>query len=726
MRGIRVQREIRLFLMVLALVVGPTAALSILAARVLRNWQLVAEQQLETAAAARLEVLSPRLRQGLEELGRACASAAAEARRPEALWFAAAALRARHPELHQLLVASDPGGLLYPSVLPVPQFDHFTSPDVPQELEDSEQFRRAEKTQHVARNWTDAAAEFERWLERPGLSAAARCEVTLRLYQCHRKAGRPERATAALRMTLEEARRGAPSGANQAAGGIRNPHGYRYDLMAQRLLCDLLAETGPPAAALEQEIELAETALREALTTDPLQRDMLLDQAAARLPERLAAARREMDEPDYQAAERRAASWEQARQEMARGIALSAPEREAIATAWSERRATVTTNETTIWCEPNGDVMGLTRLSETSNVMAGFLVQPDAIARLLAALGREAASDLPIVMAARGPQSGPDPAGLGVRPLAERRLDPPLADWTMAAFPLDPRALVASARLEARFYAWSFVLLAAGVAAGFWVAIGSAAREIRQARSRSDFVASISHDLRTPLASMRMLAESLQLGHVKDEAKRQAFLAAIIRESDRLARLTDRALYFVRLGQNAMAYRMQTGDLGALVRETVSAFKETVGMSGARISLALPEERPPARFDPDAMGQVLMNLLDNAVKYSPEQRDIRVVFSAEGRWVTVAVEDHGVGISRRDLRRIFRRFYRSPDVRVAGTSGAGLGLALCRQIVRAHGGRISVWSRPGKGSTFFVRLPAIGRARDAVDRLDSKGRERAS
>jgi signal transduction histidine kinase len=231
-----------------------------------------------------------------------------------------------------------------------------------------------------------------------------------------------------------------------------------------------------------------------------------------------------------------------------------------------------------------------------------------------------------------------------------------------------------------------------------------------------------------------MLAESLHLGRIEDAEKRKRFLEIILKESDRLSRLTDRALYFIQYGQGALRYRMTEGDIAALVKDVVETFATGIegkvrelrpgdgGQTAAAgpvegageeqgtaaewgIDLTLSHDVSPVKFDAGAMEQVIFNLLDNAVKYSRNRRrvEVRVMPDARGRHVVVSVRDFGVGIDPKDMRRIFNAYHRGKGS--ANTVGLGLGLALCRDIVKAHQGRIEVESAVDEGSTFRVTLP---------------------
>ena len=264
-------------------------------------------------------------------------------------------------------------------------------------------------------------------------------------------------------------------------------------------------------------------------------------------------------------------------------------------------------------------------------------------------------------------------------------LPSPLESIALSATPADPRAFVANARLQARLYGLGGGLLLISVVAGAWLIWRQAAGEIRDARERTDFAATVSHDLRTPLSSMRMLAESLYMGSIVDDAKKKTFLGAIVKESDRLSRLTDRALYFIRYGQGALRYQFTEGDLGSLVKDVVETFAVGIGgsveentlprrrgdtegeeekgvaaflarvlpnkkaatfsyvplsqpsvvsvvkSSSPVIGLAFDEELPLVCFDSGAMEQVMFNLLDNAVKYSSPETGVRIEVSLTAR-----------------------------------------------------------------------------------------------
>ncbi|MCX7590904.1 MAG: HAMP domain-containing histidine kinase, partial [Kiritimatiellae bacterium] len=330
---------------------------------------------------------------------------------------------------------------------------------------------------------------------------------------------------------------------------------------------------------------------------------------------------------------------------------------------------------------------------------------------------------------AGSPASG-TPVLEGIRGrLAEGSLASPFDSIRIAACAEDPERVARFSAQQVRLHAWAVALLAGGVVTGVWLLIRETAAELRRMRTRSDFVIGVSHDLRTPVSSVKMLAETLYTGRITDSQTARKFLGVIAREADRLNQLIERVLYFVRLDQDAIEHAPRPTEIGRFVREVVQSFltrysisaegNEATGGAGPIVSLHVADGLPQVKIDEGAMTQVLLNLLDNAVKYTrpgvPPQVQVEVGCVGSAWWllkrrrrVVIAVRDNGIGIGRRDRRRIFRRYYRTPEARRSNVSGVGLGLALCRRIIKMHGGRIGVQSKPGEGSTFFIALPVVG------------------
>jgi signal transduction histidine kinase len=254
-------------------------------------------------------------------------------------------------------------------------------------------------------------------------------------------------------------------------------------------------------------------------------------------------------------------------------------------------------------------------------------------------------------------------------------------------------------------------LVIAGLAAIALLVIGGSyligravSKELAVATQQSDFVTAISHEFRTPLTALRQLSELLAKGRVLNEEVRQQYYEVLEHESTRLQRLVEGLLKFGRMEAGAMRYEFETMDVSALLRSLVEEFGREADRHGCCVELHT-NGVSPVRADREALSCVIWNLLDNAVKYSPECRTMWVDVAQEDDRVAIRVRDRGVGISHEDQRRIFQKFVRGDVAKTLGVQGTGIGLAVARQIVAGHGGEIKLESEPGGGSTFTVLLP---------------------
>lgn len=233
------------------------------------------------------------------------------------------------------------------------------------------------------------------------------------------------------------------------------------------------------------------------------------------------------------------------------------------------------------------------------------------------------------------------------------------------------------------------------------------ARDVRRkadaTRLRQDFVAGVSHELKTPLTAIRVMAETLHDRELPAETRRE-YLVTMVGETGRLSRLVDNVVEFTRLENGERTYRIRDGDLAAVVRRAAKGLGYSLERDGFLLTIRCPECLRGVRFDDDAIEQVLLNLLANAAKFSGDSRQIEIGAREHEGEVEVSVRDFGIGIDPAEHSRIFDRFYRSPAV-APDIPGTGLGLTLARHIVTAHGGRLTVDSRPGQGSVFHMHLP---------------------
>lgn len=232
-----------------------------------------------------------------------------------------------------------------------------------------------------------------------------------------------------------------------------------------------------------------------------------------------------------------------------------------------------------------------------------------------------------------------------------------------------------------------------------------ATRQLELAHLKSSFVSNVTHELKTPIALIRLAAETLELQRYRTPEEGRSFLAGIVRETQRLQQLVDNILDFARLEAGRARLRLEPVDLAQIVRQTVEDFRPRLEQHGFRLETDLPEGLPLVRGDAAMLQHCLLNLLDNALKYSREQREVRVWVAARDGAVTASVADRGIGIAPADQKQIFEKFVRVETGLVHDVKGAGLGLSLVHQIVRAHGGRVELVSSPGEGSTFTIVLP---------------------
>jgi signal transduction histidine kinase len=264
-------------------------------------------------------------------------------------------------------------------------------------------------------------------------------------------------------------------------------------------------------------------------------------------------------------------------------------------------------------------------------------------------------------------------------------------------------------------------VLAAVMALGVFFVVRAAAREVRLAELKSDFVSSVSHDLKTPLALIQLFAETLELGRLKNTERAHEYYRIINSEARKLTRLINNLLDFSRIEAGLRHYRREPVDLALLARRVLDALDSQFTHNQFSVSLKAEPGMKPVLIDPEAAEQALENVLSNAMKYSPEHRDILVEVDQADGFGRVHVTDRGLGIAPRLQRKIFRKFYRIQVDAGSGPQGTGLGLAIVDHVMRGQGGFVRVESEPGRGSTFTLHFPlfageATGDETDSGDR----------
>ncbi len=260
---------------------------------------------------------------------------------------------------------------------------------------------------------------------------------------------------------------------------------------------------------------------------------------------------------------------------------------------------------------------------------------------------------------------------------------------------------------QAVIYMWTGLLAIAVIIAAGLLAVQVVGKQIKANKLKNDFIATVSHELKTPLASMRVLVDTLLEGNVKGQQQVTEYLQLVSKENERLSRLIDNFLTFSRMERNKQAFEILRTHPAAIARAAAEAVKTKLSKGRCRFEVEINEDLPEVLADRDAVVTVLVNLLDNAYKYSYDDKYIELRVFRENDSVCFRVSDNGIGMSRRAVRKIFTRFYQVDRSLTRRVEGCGLGLSIAKFIVDAHKGSISADSKTGQGSSFTIRLPVV-------------------
>jgi two-component system phosphate regulon sensor histidine kinase PhoR len=301
--------------------------------------------------------------------------------------------------------------------------------------------------------------------------------------------------------------------------------------------------------------------------------------------------------------------------------------------------------------------------------------------------------------------------GVDARYVIEARFPTTLRAWTLRLGPRDLPALLARQSARRPFDVLLIGLSAATVFVGLVLLTVAVRAERRANQLKSDFIANVSHELKTPLSLIHMFAELVATGRSKSAESTREYAQIITRESDRLARLIDNVLDFARFERGKAKPTFTVGDLGEVLLRSLDVYRYRLEREGMRLELDIAADLPPVRLDENAMTLLILNLVDNAVKYAAEGRvlavSVRPNTSRGRKRVVLSIRDFGPGIPADEHPRIFERFYRGRGVRGRPVRGSGIGLSLVKNIAEVHGGEVNVESTAGQGSTFTVSLPAL-------------------
>jgi len=296
--------------------------------------------------------------------------------------------------------------------------------------------------------------------------------------------------------------------------------------------------------------------------------------------------------------------------------------------------------------------------------------------------------------------------------LLESNFDRPFSSWK-AGIGLKNTNLEDFARDSFLHSAGATVLVLLVLLFGIALTIRATDREARLAQAKSNFVANVSHELKTPLSLLSLFSEILELGRVKNEEKKLEYYRIIRHESRRLNKMIDNILDFSKIEAGRKTYNLANGDIAEVIQNVLSSYRYQIINSGFDVQTNIQASLPPVLIDRDAIAQAISNLLDNAIKYSGDVKQLSITTETIRSDLSVEIADHGIGIPRAEQAKIFDKFYRVGNGLVHDVKGSGLGLSLVKHIIEAHKGTISVESDVGKGSRFTILLPLARKAADA-------------
>ncbi|HEU4507327.1 MAG TPA: HAMP domain-containing sensor histidine kinase [Pyrinomonadaceae bacterium] len=296
--------------------------------------------------------------------------------------------------------------------------------------------------------------------------------------------------------------------------------------------------------------------------------------------------------------------------------------------------------------------------------------------------------------------------------LLEGNLDRPFSNWK-AGFALKNTNLDELARDSFLHSAGATVLVLVFLFGGMALTLRATDREARLAQAKSNFVSNVSHELKTPLSLLTLFAEILELGRVKTEEKKTEYYRIIRHESLRLNKMIDNILDFSKIEAGRKTYVFADADMAVVIEQVLSSYRYQIVNAGFDVQTNIQPDLPPVSIDREAMAQAVSNLLDNAIKYSRDVKQLSITAERRGSDLAIEIADRGIGIPPAEQSKVFEKFYRVGNGLVHDVKGSGLGLSLVKHIVEAHKGAITVESELGKGSRFTILLPLTRKDVDA-------------
>jgi len=289
--------------------------------------------------------------------------------------------------------------------------------------------------------------------------------------------------------------------------------------------------------------------------------------------------------------------------------------------------------------------------------------------------------------------------------LYEERFPTTLYLWKLQMAPPDAARLATEERVRRRSEFLLITMMLGTILAGIGFLFYATWKESRANQLKSDFISNVSHELKTPLSLIRMFGELLAMGKLKSPEKGKEYADIITREAERLSRLIDNVLDFARMERGPVAYEFLPGRLDEVVERSLDVYRHRLEREGFQLTTKIDSDLPETMLDENAMTLLLLNLLENAVKYG--RGEIAVYLTRQGNRLRLVVGDQGPGIPAEEHKRIFDRFYRTRQARGTNVRGSGIGLSLVKHIAEAHGGTVTVDSEPGRGAAFIVDIPLV-------------------
>ncbi|MBN2029569.1 hypothetical protein JW824_04930 [bacterium] len=277
--------------------------------------------------------------------------------------------------------------------------------------------------------------------------------------------------------------------------------------------------------------------------------------------------------------------------------------------------------------------------------------------------------------------------------------------WSLEFY--QPETIVFGSLLTSRrsIYFYMFLLIGGILIFGLILSIRSVSHELELSRMKYDFVSTISHEIKSPLTSIRQISEMLQSGRQPSKERKQQYYDVLVDQSERLSLLIDNILDFSKMEDGKRLFRFEWVDTESFLKEIAEAFEHRIRHEGFSLRIEIQRPIRGLKIDKSAMTQAITNIMDNAVKFSTNRKEIVILGFQDDQCVNISVQDFGMGMKTEEMDKIFDRFYRGGDDLARTIRGSGLGLTLVKQIVEAHHGRVEVKSVLGKGSTFTIRLP---------------------